>query len=88
MAADCIKNNRILCDAIDVTFETSKLIKFSSHREAIFDKLKAEMAPDVPGFKTLCPTRWTVRASFLNSVITNYTSSKIMGRGQRYCFRF
>lgn len=75
VAADCIKTNRILCDAIDVTFEMSKLIKFSPCREAIFDKIKAEMAPDVPGFKTLCPTHWTVRASSLKSVITNYTSS-------------
>lgn len=86
VAADCIKNNKILCDAIDVTLEMSKLIKFSPRREAFFDKLKAEMAPDVPGFKTLCPTHLTVRASSLKSVITKYTS-KIMG-GQRYCFRF
>lgn len=30
------------------------------------------MAPDVPGFRTFCPTRWTVRASSLESVIKNY----------------
>ena len=26
----------------------------------------------MPGFRTLCPTRWTVRASSLESVINNY----------------
>ena len=30
------------------------------------------MAPDVPGFRTSCPTRWTVRAISLESVIKNY----------------
>ena len=30
------------------------------------------MAPDTPSFHTLCPTRWTVRASSLQSVMDNY----------------
>ena len=30
------------------------------------------MSPDTPGFRTLCPTRWTVRAAYLESVIANY----------------
>ena len=32
------------------------------------------MAPDVPDFRTLCPTRWTVRASSLESVVSNYNA--------------
>ena len=40
--------------------------------EAIFDKIKAEVSPDSTGFITLCPTRWTVRAASLASVIANY----------------
>ena len=31
------------------------------------------MAPDTPGLRVLCPTRWTVRAQSLESVIKNYT---------------
>ena len=31
------------------------------------------MAPEDPGFKTLCPTRWTVRAASLQSVMRNYS---------------
>ena len=34
--------------------------------------LKHELAPGNPGVKPLCPTRWTVRAESLRSVITNY----------------
>ena len=35
-------------------------------------KLKSELAPDTPGVKPLCPTRWTVRAESLRSVLWNY----------------
>jgi hypothetical protein len=38
----------------------------------MFQKIRAEMAPDTPSFHTLCPTRWTVRASSLQSVMDNY----------------
>ena len=36
---------------------------------AILLKLKSELAPDTPGLKPLCPTRWTVRAESLHSVL-------------------
>lgn len=72
-AGETIKSNKILRDTLDTTFEISKLIKYSPRRDAVFHKLKADMAPDVPGFRTLCPTRWTVRASSLESVVNNYT---------------
>lgn len=35
-------------------------------------KLKAELAPATPGVKPLCPTRWTVRAESLRSILVNY----------------
>ena len=34
--------------------------------------LKQNLEPDTPGFRVLCPTRWTVRANSLKSVIDNY----------------
>ena len=40
----------------DVVFEISKLIKTSPKRDAIFKKLKEEIAIDTPGFRVLCPT--------------------------------
>lgn len=30
------------------------------------------MAPDTPGIRVLCPTRWTVRAEALRSILENY----------------
>ena len=67
MAIKPIKN------ALDTAFELSKLLKYSSKRNAEFKNFHAEIAREQPGFRTLCPTRWTVRASSLNSILQNYT---------------
>lgn len=58
--------------ALDVVLELSKLFKYSAKKKAMLLKLKQELAPGNPGVKPLCPTRWTVRAESLQSVITNY----------------
>ncbi len=77
-AGDCIKKNTILRDTLDVTFEISKLVKFSPRRDTEFEKIKSELAPDTPGFRTLCPTRWTVRAASLESVVNNYNVLQVL----------
>ena len=71
-AADTIKQNKLLRDTLDITSEISKLLKYSPRRNSLFETLKQQLAPDVPGFRTLCPTRWTVKASSLESVLENY----------------
>ena len=68
-----MKGCEVVKDALDITFEVSKLICFSPKRAAQFQKLKAELAPTGAGFRVLCPTRWTVRAASLKSMIDNYT---------------
>ena len=67
-----VREVKAVKDALDTTFELSKLLKYSAKRTAEFDRLKKEIAPEEPGFRTLCPTRWTVRASSLHSVLVNY----------------
>lgn len=69
---DTVKNCKLMKSCLDAVFEITKLIKKSSKRDAIFNKLKAELATDTPGFRVLCPTRWTVRAASLQSVLDNY----------------
>ena len=81
--AESIKNSKIMKDALDVTYEVSKLIKFSPKRDVMFEKLKDSIIPDTPGFQVLCPTRWTVRASSLKSVLDNYIFTRVMGESQR-----
>ena len=64
---DTIKSNKILRDTLHTTYEISKLLKYSPK-----EKIKAEINPGTPGFRTLCPTQWTVRGSSLESVRINY----------------
>ena len=72
-AGDSIKRSKIMQDALDTAFEMSKLIKYSPKRDTMFEQIKKELAPDTPGFRVLCPTRWTVRADSLQSVVDNYS---------------
>ena len=69
---DAIKNCKYTNDALDVAFEVSKLVKFSPKRSAELEKLKEELALDCQGVRVLCPTRWTVRAESLKSLLCNY----------------
>ena len=69
---DTIKNCKLMKSTMDAVTEICKLIKKSPKRDAMFLKLKESISPDTPGFRVLCPTRWTVRASSLQSIIDNY----------------
>ena len=70
---DVIRAIKPIKNALDTTFELSKLLKYSSKRNAEFKNIHAEIASEQPGFRTLCPTCWTVRASSMNSILQNYT---------------
>ena len=76
--ADTIKNISTMSNVLDHAQEIRKLIKLCPRRDAIFQKLKDELTPSVPGLRNLCPIRWTVRAASLES-ISNFTS--YLGRG-------
>ena len=72
-AGDLVKKSRLLKAALETTYEITKLIKKSPRRDAIFKGLKEEDSDDSPCIKLLCPTRWTVRADSLHSIISNYS---------------
>ena len=72
--ADTLKHVSPLSSTLDHCLEICKLIKFSHRRDAIFNKLKTELSPHVPGLRNLCPTRWTVRVASLESIRLNYLS--------------
>ena len=69
---DMVKANKVLRDTLDIVEEMTKLIKKSPKRQAIFEKIKDEIACDSPGIRLLAPTRWTVRAQALTSISENY----------------
>ena len=70
--SDTVKGCKVLKDSLETTREITKLVKFSPKREILFRNLKQDIAPDTPGIRVLCPTRWTVRGERLGSVIANY----------------
>ena len=76
-----LKQSKTCCDAMEVAFEITKLIKFSPKRNAAFDKIKAEEGDDNDlvsriGIQSFCPTRWTVRGASITSILENYTILK------------
>ncbi len=75
-ANDCVKKSQLMKASLETTHEITKLIKKSPRRDAIFRKLKAESDSlsdqKSLSIRLLCPTRWTVRADSLLSIINNY----------------
>ena len=73
---DALKLSKPIRATLKTTQEVIKLIKYSPRREGIFCELKS--AHDIatgyhsPGVRVLCPTRWTVNADSLASIIANY----------------
>ena len=66
-----LKNCKVTKDALDSTFEVSKLVKFSPKQSAQLEKLRNELAIESPGFHVLCLSHWTVNTALLKSVLTN-----------------
>lgn len=69
---DTCRSVSIINEALDTVFELSKIFKYSAKKKSMLLQIKSELAPGSPGLKPLCPTRWTVRAESLRSVLNNY----------------
>ena len=73
---DSIKDCKPVKNSLEVTHEIMKLIKYSPRCEGIFQGFKdthdLSVGHHTPGVRVLCPTRWTVCANALASVISNY----------------
>ena len=71
-ACDTVKRVKVLKNALETTHEITKHIKYSPRREAIFRTMKEDLSPLSSGIQVLCPTRWTVRAEALTSIMNNF----------------
>lgn len=65
-------------DTLDTSYELIKLVKKSPRRDAMLQNLKEQMSENSPGIRVLCPTRWTVRAQALQSIIANYEALQML----------
>ena len=70
---DTCRSIKVMADTFDTVLELSKVFKYSAKKKAILLKLKSELASETMGIRPLCPTRWTVRAESLRSIIVNYS---------------
>ncbi|XP_011403413.1 PREDICTED: zinc finger MYM-type protein 1-like [Amphimedon queenslandica] len=71
--ADAMKKCSTLKKALNTTHEITKLVKYSPRRESLFKSIKGDITPGSPGIRVLYPTRWTVRADSMQSIIQNYS---------------
>ncbi|CAF3267756.1 unnamed protein product [Rotaria sp. Silwood2] len=72
---DLTRESPPMASTLDITNEIVNFMKKSSKRLHLLDKLTG---PNYcPNLKSLCPTRWTVRESSMDSLVVNYDLVKI-----------
>jgi len=69
---DTIRHSTAIKDCLDTCFEIVKLIKFSPKCDAMLNRIEEEIGRFFPSIQSMCPTRWTVRAKAVTSIIANY----------------
>ena len=72
--SDTVKRCDCMHNSLTTAYEIMKLIKKSPKRDACLRQLKDVHSPDTPGLRVLCPTRWTVKAKSLQSIVDNYSA--------------
>ena len=76
----CVQRTASQCEIIrnvmEFAYELIQLIQFSPKWLTLFNSICSQAALDggvsTPSLRNLCPTRWTVRHSSLNSILLNY----------------
>ena len=64
-----VKNVWFLKDSMGATYEISSLIKKHLKKDAMLQKIRKDISLEYPGFRVLCPTRWTVMTESMNSIL-------------------
>ena len=67
----CGEECTVLIDSMYTTYGTSNLVKKSPKRDAMLQKTWKDTKLEYPGFRVLCPRRWTVRAESMKSILDN-----------------
>ena len=67
--SDTIKKCTLMRNALDIVHEITKLVKKSPRRHSNLEIIKQQLCSDGAGIRILCPTRWTVCAKALQSIL-------------------
>ena len=71
---ECASQSVPIREGLSAAMELHNLIKLSPKRLAVFQHMQEEStSTNLPSIKPLCPTRWTVRTSAVDSVLKNYS---------------
>ena len=66
----------IVRNVMEFIYELVQLIKFSPERLYVFESVRSNVVVcgggSTPRLRSLCPTRWTVRHTSINSILLNY----------------
>ena len=78
--ADCFRRVKIKKEELHTTYERAKLVQKSPERDAKLQQINAQLQHETsessPDIRLLCPTRRTVRASAIHSIVENYPALK------------
>ena len=69
-----VKNVQFLRDSMDTTYKISNLIKKSRKRDVMLQKIRKDKSLEYPRIRVLCPTRWTVTAESMKSILDNWVA--------------
>ena len=69
---DLTKESVAINVALNITKDIVNFVRRSPKRLYIAEKLSFDLSINSSRLKPLCPTRWTVRASSMNSLLVNY----------------
>lgn len=69
---DLTKESVAIDIALNITKDIVNFVRRSPKRLNIAEKLSFDMSNNSSRLEPLCPTRWTVRASSMNSLLVNY----------------
>ena len=76
--SDTVRQCKFMRNALDTVYEVIKLVKKSPRRDATLQRLKQELTIQSPGIRVICPTRWTVHAQSLHSILDNYEALQVL----------
>jgi hypothetical protein len=67
------RSSKPIKDALNFSMELIQLIKLSPKRQALFEAIQQQQGSQQnASIRTLCPTRWTVRAGAMQAIILHY----------------
>ena len=86
------RSSKPVKEALNFAMDIIQLIKLSPKRQVTLETVqKQQESPSSTGIRSLCPTRWTVRAGAMQAIISNYQALRetmeISSHGSDDCSR-